>query len=198
MNPFGPKSSVRMIDAAGVAACLIVTAAVFALGVQPMIRREADLRQMRTRVAAEQARADELSRSLADVRRQVTAIERAVHNNPLRLHPRDHLNARLSLITSAAAEYGIEIDRLEPGRPTARAHFVTVPIRVGGRGGYVELTRFLHQLHRSAPDTAVASIDLRGQPGIPTPGAAAATFSLELIWHAAPDNGPRDAQGGKP
>lgn len=183
MNGLDLKKALRLIDAGGLAACLVVTALVFVVGVRPMLKQGAELQQTQAQLAAQRSRAEESSRSLALLREQAAAIEQAVNQNPLRLQPLDQLNARLSLITATAADHGVEVERLEPGAPSRQAHFVTVPIRVGGRGGYVELTRFLHALHTAAPDTAIASVDLRGQPR--TAGGPA-MFDLELVWHAAP------------
>ena len=183
MNATPPNTSLRMIDGVGIVACLAVTALAFVLGVQPMLEKSTAARQLRTQLAAERARANEAYDSLAMLREQVVVIEQAVDQSPLQLKPARQLNARLSLITATAAEAGVEVDRLEPGQPLPHAHYLTVPIRVSGRSGYPNLTRFLSAIHQAAPDTTVVSLDLRGQPRTPdTP----AMFDLALQWHAAP------------
>lgn len=177
------KRSFRLIDAMGAAACLALTAVVFVLGIQPVLEQGSQIQHAQAELIAERNRAHDASRSLTMLREQVLTVQQAVAHSPLRLQPLDQLNARLSLITALAAQHAVHVERLEPGRPSPQSHFATVPIRVGGRGGYAQIARFLHELHMAAPDTAVAAIDLRGQPRI---AEAPALFDLQLVWHAAP------------
>lgn len=184
MEPNVNQKALRMIDAVGLAACLAVTGAVFVLGVQPLLDRQSRIEETRAQLRAQELAAQQATLALSEARKRVVLAEQAAAENPLRLQPIDRLNAWLALIAETATKSGVELDQLEPGQPLRGEHYVTVPIRVVGRGSFVASTRFLHRLHEAMPDTGLESMDLKGQPRTPD---APATFQLELKWHASPE-----------
>lgn len=176
-------TTLRKIDMAGAGACVAITALGYVFVAEPMVERATAREAAQAQLAEQRALAEEAEASLVQLRKDVSQLEQAVEAEPLSLQPLDRLNARLAQIAATAAEAGVELDQLEPGRPAADRHYMTVPIRVAGKGGYAASSRFVHQLHEQMPDTAVASVDLNGRArGRATAGA----FRLELVWHAAP------------
>ncbi len=178
------RNPLRRIDAAGVGVALLLTGAAYLFGVEPILAREAELRERQSEVRAARESAEAADRSLATLRNQVALAEQTVAENPLRLKPLGHLNTRLGAIALAATRHGLRVDQIEPGRPTPSTHYATVPIRVAGRSTYGGATRFLHELRTRMPDVAVANVDLAGDP---RNRRSEAKFTISLMWHAAPD-----------
>ena len=180
----------RKIDGIGLGAAVLLTAVAYVAGVQPALDRQAELQARSEERDAKRAAAQEAELALGQVRKQVAAAEQAVAEHPLRLQPVDALNARLADLTAAAGRHGLMIEQVEPGRPTASQHYVTVPIRIAGRSSYGGSARFLHELRAAMPDVAVAAIDLQGEP---RSASGEAKFTFALLWHAAPE---RMSSGG--
>jgi Tfp pilus assembly protein PilO len=184
MNPAGDfTQKLRVIDGAGLAALVLLSAMMFFVGVRPMLQQQAAYRDRMNQLLSERQRASDLTGSLNEMRHQLMTTEQAIASYPLRLEPLSHLNQRLSQITELASASGLEVTQLEPREGVAGAHYITVPIRVVGQGSFQTSTRFLHRLYEQLPDTAVAAVDLSGRPGA---SAMPATFAFDLLWYAAP------------
>lgn len=173
----------RMIDGAGLSACLVLSAAVFMFDVRPVLAQRSELRTLEDRLILQKQQVRDTEASYADQHKQLDQTEQAMAKNPLRLDPLDHLNQLLSQITELATRSGVEIDAVAPGRSEAADHYVTVPIGVAGRGRFEALARFVQLMHQRLPDTAVAELNLAGNPGA---ADGVGTFRFELLWYAAP------------
>jgi Tfp pilus assembly protein PilO len=179
----GTSNPLRTIDAAGLAVCVALTVGAYFVAVQPMLDRRSEIDTQRAQVDAERQAAALTAAKLAELRQHAARVEQAVASNPLRLQPMTQLNTWLAMIADLATKTGVQLDQLEPGAPVRAEHYVTVPIRLSGRGDYAASTRFLHQLHEAMPDTAVESMELAGHPRTPDQPA---TFRFSLLWHASP------------
>lgn len=190
--------ALRTIDAVGAGVCLVLTGAMFVLGVQPMLQRQAELSAAEVALQAKRTEAQQSELAFTVARRQVMLAESAAAARPLRLQPLARLNAWLALIAETATSAGVELDQLEPQRALHAQHYETVPIRVVGRGSYTATTRFLHVLHEAMPDIAVPSLKLEGNPQANGAGAPA-RFEFDLLWHAAgTPAASASAEGGRP
>ena len=176
--------ALKKIDAIGVGVALLLTGAAYLIGVEPLLAREAELRDRRAELASTEQAADAAAKALAEMRKQVALAEQRVAENPLRLQPIYRLNTRLAEIAGAGGRHGLLIDQLEPGGATPTEHYVTVPIRVTGRSTYAGAARFLHDLRTSMPDIAVANVEVTGDP---RNRKGEAKFTVALLWHASPD-----------
>lgn len=181
MKSLPPKQKIELV---GLIALAALSAAAYFVGVEPILTREAQAASAEAELAAKRRTASDAELALGQVRRQLMQVEQAASADPLRLVPLHRLNGRLADIAAVASRHGLQIDQLEPGRPTPAEHYVTVPIRVTGRSGYGAAARFLHDLRESMPDIAVATIELVGEP---QSESAAAKATLSLVWHAAPE-----------
>ncbi len=55
---------------------------------------------------------------------------------------------------------------------------------MSGHGGYIEVSRFLDQLHQRMPDVAVAALELKKSAA----SAGTPQFRFDLLWYAAPQS----------
>lgn len=175
----------RAIDALGIAVVAVMTAAVFLLAIDPALEHRHELQQRHEQLVEEQRHAAALARHAQDLRRRLDATQRMVERNPMRLESLRALNRRLSQMTELASDSGLRIEQIQPGRDIPGEHYHTVPIKLVGRGEFGASTRFLHRLHESFPDVAIASMSLTGQPERAR-AADAPGFDLTLLWYAAP------------
>lgn len=179
------EAPVATIDALGIALAALASVAVFFLGIQPVLDHRQHLQAQREALAHERDQAEELSRTVQQLSTHLQATRRAAQRNPMRLASLRALNERLSQMTDLGADSGMRIERIEPGGRRGGEHYHTVPIKLAGHGEFVANTRFLHRLHESFPDVAIASLSLSGQPERGQSGTSP-QFELTLLWYAAP------------
>ncbi len=177
--------SKRQMDMIGLVTCLAVTGLVVYFGLMPAYRaREAmitekELLQNKKKLAMDSAL------RLSQLKQEYSSVEREVSSHPLQLKPLNYLNQRISDITRLAVSDGLEMDQIEPGTSRRDDFYITVPLRMAGRGEFEEAVAFLHRLHESVPDMAVGKVSLTARPGA---SKAVADFHLDLVWHAAPQD----------
>lgn len=184
------RPSLWRIDAAGVAVCLLLTVVVYAMAVQPVLDQKTEVLAQRQKLEQQRQRANELTGTLAKIRRQLVKIERAAAESEVRLKPVGNLNEQLAALTDLADDAGLRVDGVQPGEPTHGRRYETVPIELTGNGSYGACAAFLHRLHRSLPDMGVAGFELSATPRSPEDPAE---FRFELTWFAAPGMGRSDS-----
>lgn len=179
-----PKDkSLTMIDAGALALCLLLSAGMYVMAVQPVLDEHAAKREQEVELSERDAKASALGTKLGDFRRILEDTERQVASRSLKLESLSHLNQRLSDLTQMADACDLYLDQMEPGDKVPSTHYVSVPILVTGRGSYAATTQFLTRVHERWPDLAVSSLDLAGNPRQPE---NAPKFTLQLLWFAAP------------
>jgi hypothetical protein len=105
---------------------------------------------------------------------------------------------------SPVGQAGLKLDEITPAPMTPAGRFTKVPIRLAGSGTFDATIGFLRALHTRFPDTAVRGFRLFMPPDAdpsrqsvsappPRPG-----FSFDLVWYAAPDEGPGRPGGAGP
>ena len=176
-------NSTRTIDCVGIVVCVVCTAVVMFVGFKPVWDEQAVAARQTDLLEQQRAEVKRLATSLTTMREQFSDTERAVQANALRLEGVDRLNHRLSRITALATECGLVIEQVEPNASVPTTHYVRVPVRVSGEGGFHAVRSFLHELHGRLPDFAVSSFDLLGQPG---QAHKEPQFRFLLDWYAAP------------
>ena len=182
LDKIGP---LRTIDLGGVAVCVLLTAAVFVMGVQPVLEQREQAQLQREQLQTKQQRAQRWAAAAQQLNHRMAQLRQAVADHKLRLAQIDRLNHRLSRITELATEAGLRIERLQPGERVPGDHYHTVPIKVSGRGAFTASSTFLHRLHRTMPDVAVAGVRVKGRPDKAAADTPAA-FAFDLLWYAAP------------
>jgi hypothetical protein len=164
----------------GIVALLAMTSALWFIGIKPVVdarnseARAADRReQFEAELAEATAAAEKAATKAEEFERRLAGIT----HEP---RPASELNARISELIDIAAEAGIEIDSLAPGRAAESAFSDDVRIDVSGRTAPSGVEVFLSKLHNKAPDLAVRSITVDAR------GDAAVSLRIGMVWRAAP------------
>ncbi|MCC6682984.1 MAG: type 4a pilus biogenesis protein PilO [Phycisphaeraceae bacterium] len=176
----------RMIDLTAAAVCLLLTGGVYAVAVKPMLDEMSAGKQQQRELTEREQKADEMSTTLAKMRDTLLQTECTLDSQALKLEPLSQLNRRVAQFTALADACNLQLDQIEPSAAMAGTHYMTVPIHMTGRGGYVDATNFLKRLRQQWPDLAVASLDLTGNP---RNRGDQPRFTFELIWFASPATG---------
>ena len=172
------------IDVAGAGVCLAASAAFYFFGLGPMLSQRKDAENHEAKVAAQRATAADLSRNLASDYGLLRDTQRELAESPLQLAPASNVNARIAMVADLAKACGLKLDIVLPGLPAKGKRFETVPIHLTGTGNYRTCVTMLHRLRQKFPDTTVTSLNLSSDPADPK---AVARFSIDLLWHAAPE-----------
>jgi len=114
--------------------------------------------------------------SLQTLQRRLGALQQQISDNPLHLQPASAINKRLGELTDLAAQLGLRMEDVQPGKISTTARFETVSIHLAGTGNYRTCVQFLHRLRTGFPDTSVTSLQLTGNPS--DPAAAASSNSI--------------------
>jgi len=175
----------RQIDLMGLLVCLAVTAMVAYFGFLPAHNQRKAMIAEKEVLRRQRDKSTQAALHLSDIRRRFHDLHRKAASHPLQLKPLSYLNQRLSDITAMAISDGLEIDKIEPGNSYAGDFYVTVPLRMSGRGDFQSTVDFLHRLHLSVPDIAILALNLSASPRSATTGSA---FHFDLVWHAAPQS----------
>lgn len=175
-------SATFRIDAACAAIAGVVTMAWMGAVAWPLIATAKDapqqdqLVELDDRVRAEEA-ALRLERSSLN-----TLQERL--QDVVTLEPASRVNTRLVGLAALADRCGVSITMLTHQKALPQKNAVIVPIKIGGSGSYVGVTRFVRALHDQYRDTAVVGLSMIGAPSeAPKDG----TYTLDLAWYAAPE-----------
>jgi Tfp pilus assembly protein PilO len=171
------------VDATGITAVLILTAAAHCLVVQPSLDRRQDRARRATELTAEAAKRREIDLSLKAADDNLRSVLKFIKQNRVDLQPTSAVNEHLARLTDLAVRAGLEVDTVEPAKEEAGANYTTVPIRMTGRATARKFADFLSRLRREQPDHGVVDLSLSGQP---SPAETPATFTLTLLWYAAP------------
>jgi Tfp pilus assembly protein PilO len=183
MNPQTNQFPWQLVTIAA-GACLGLTVAAYALGVQPLIERQRRDDALREQLQEQRQTASDKASSLADLQRQLADAKLVLAKTPLRLQPAVLINQRLEAVARLATECGVALDEMRPGAPSDSAHYQTVPIRIVGNGRYPACTTFLRKLRANFGDMGVRSFQTASagnQPAEPT-----ALFQAELVWYTQP------------
>lgn len=186
-------SGTLRIDAACAAIGCVMTIACAGAVVWPMIATARDapqqtgLVELESRVRSEEA-------TLRVERSALGALQEQL-NDAVTLEPASGVNTRLVGLAALADRCGVSITMLTHQKAQPQKHAVVVPIKIGGSGSYVGVTRFVRALHDQYRDTAVVGLSILGAPS-ETPKDAA--YTLDLAWYAAPEGSAgRPAQGNR-
>ena len=174
----------KLIWTAAAATVVAVTFAVYTAAIQPALAHRAQRQQLNAELAQRKSKSAALAGELADVGKQLKAVNQSLAHARLRLQPASLVNDRLERLADLANDCGLSIDQVHPGDVTDTAHFEIVSIKLGGTGSFPACGKFLHQLHDVFPDTGVRALEVTNQS--PSPVKPMLKFDLELTWYAAP------------
>jgi hypothetical protein len=171
------------VDAAGATAVVALAALVYVAGVKPLHDARAAAAARQTELATRRDQSDRLSATLKTLDLRLADAVQTQAGNTLRLEPADQVNARVARLTALATANGIRVDEIKPGQPSRAGRFTTVPMHLTGIGSYSAFVGFIHDVRVQSPDTGISMFDAGCVPCLPQ---AQATFTLDLVWFAAP------------
>jgi Tfp pilus assembly protein PilO len=171
------------IYAAGAVVCALLSAGTYTFGARPAITRHHEHLDRQAELMAARQKAANLLGTLNSTRTQLAAVNDALNNLTLRLEPATTINQRLSRLTALANATDLKIDEVRPGAIAEAPDYQTVPIQIAGSGTYPACAKFLRELRKTFPDTAVRSFETTNNSS--PPDSPAATFQFDLVWHAA-------------
>jgi Tfp pilus assembly protein PilO len=171
------------IYAGGAVVCALLSAGAYAFGARPAIAAYHEHVDQQSELRGAKQKAANLLGTLNSSRTQLTAVNDALNNLTLRLEPATTINQRLSRLTALANASDLKIDEVRPGAIAEATDYQTVPILIAGSGTYPACAKFLRELRKTFPDTAVRSFETTNNSS--SPDSPAATFQFDLVWHAA-------------
>ncbi|MBL8876494.1 MAG: hypothetical protein JNM86_11925 [Phycisphaerae bacterium] len=171
------------VDVAAIAVLLGLTAAVAAGAIVPVISARAAHRQLREQLDADRAATRTLREQHADLEFNLARLESDLKATRVEVEPVARLNSRLSRLTESASKRKLALDRVAPEPAQRAAKATLVPIRIEGRGAFLDSRDWIADLRSEFPDVAVAGFQIARDKANP---AEAASFSFDLVWYAAP------------
>lgn len=183
----------RTVDAAGFAGILALSGAAYFTGYRPLAARIEHARNAELEVARAREQLETTATQLTEVTQRLSALRRE-DETAVEMLPLAALNRRLGQISECAERSGLKVTSTRPGDSRPHAHFVAVPLSLGGDCTFASFVGFLRDLQREAPDVSVESFELTAVRN--AEGAASAAFHVQAVWHARKD--PEDRKGPQP
>ena len=175
-------TSVRLTDAAGVAAAVVLSFAAYWIAVLPVVvQREIDAGQRNElaalKVSAEDQRVNRDNADLAIERLRSELSKCEIIPTSVNL-----LNTRIMELGELATESGLVVETIKGDESKPANKRVQVPIMLIARGPYFSIARFLKDLSVKFRDTAVEKFTIaaertenQGESGL---------VQIELSWYA--------------
>jgi Tfp pilus assembly protein PilO len=169
------------IDSAGIAVCLLLTAAAGWLGFAPIWQRHATFLQQQLDLQSKKQDNTAVEMALKATEKRLALTQSQLEQIPLHLQPSARLNQRLASITDLAAQNNLKIEDIAPGSTARGKRYDAINIHVAGEGSYPACAAFLHHLKQSMPDMGMQDLHLTSEGT----ADAAAKFTFDLQWFAA-------------
>jgi Tfp pilus assembly protein PilO len=171
------------IDAVGLGVCILLGALWYEVGFTPLASARAERAALTQDLEAKREDAGHFQKLIQAHESAQTKLREQIRAGAVTLQKPDHLLQRLQELSAAAHDAGLDVGEIKPGDPAPEARFTTVPIHLSGTGRYKAFALFLHGLRSKFPDTALLSLELRGEPEM---SEKPARFGFDLVWFAAP------------
>ena len=170
---YADGSSFLRIDIAGIAACLILTAAAYFLGAVPLMAGRDERAARETALAEAREQANSLLVNTRGLRTQLSAAQIALSTIEIPLQPATSINQRIAELTALAGECKLEMQSIQPGTIATSPRFAQIPIQVSGAGSYRTCADFLRRLRTHSPTRPCALSSFPSPPAIrPRPRAS--------------------------
>lgn len=189
--------SALAIDGVAIGSLAILTIAVYAIGIAPAWSRAEERVSAESQLTDTKKELADLQKQLTDSTKRKTATEKAAAKEGVQLEPLTQTNHRLNRINELAAEVGVEISQLTPGKPESSLRGVALPIKLAGHAKYDSCVRFIAGVRAKFPDVAVMGLTLGSMADR---ADAPASLTCDLVWYAAnaASSGNSDRADGKP
>ncbi len=177
------KPRVWQIDAAGVVACALLTAAAYLIGILPILRQRDEATVLEGQVTEQRQKAASAASMARTLRGQLASAQNTLAQLTVPLQPATSANSRIASITTLAAERGLDVQYIRAGALQPGSRFSQLPIQLSALGSYRTSAALIHEMRQKFPDMAVASFELSGDPVDPE---APASFVVQLTWYVQP------------
>lgn len=171
------------VDLAGVVVALMLTAIVAVGAILPVFTARVAHRELEERLEAGRVEVRNLREQRADLELNLVRLENDLRATRVEVEPVARLNSRISRLTESASRRKLALDRIAPEPPQKAAKATLVPIRIEGRGAFLSGRDWIADLRTEFPDVAVAGFQISRDNANRTDSAS---FSFDLVWHAAP------------
>jgi Tfp pilus assembly protein PilO len=180
-----PASLNQMVDEwrvalFGIAAIIVLSGLAYFVEVAPILHDRDAFAQSTAELADKQQTLDHLQGFIRTAQQQIKMLADQ-QAGELKLQPAEQINDRVSAISSIATDQGLVLESTEPGNAMSQPRYSTVAIHITGHGGFMQVEKFLKQLHQQLPDVAINDVGLAGGAD-----GAPLNFTLSMIWYAAP------------
>ncbi|HEV7298854.1 MAG TPA: type 4a pilus biogenesis protein PilO [Tepidisphaeraceae bacterium] len=168
--------------AAGVAVCLIATAAVCAFVVRPAITRGTEASAQAAEVADRMDALRDAARQLQQARERLAQATAKVAAERRLLAAPAQLNEKVTHIVQMAEHYKLLVTAMRPEQSVRSGDHTVQPLTLTASATYADLRAFAAELRRVHPDVVIESLVLSQT------GAALRPMNLQarLLWHGQP------------
>jgi Tfp pilus assembly protein PilO len=171
------------VYAAGLVAAGVVTVLGYFIGFRPLLAQYAANDAARAELTSKREEVSRRGASLNMMKNRLTSIRADIASGNVQLQGVENLNHRLGLLTELASKSGVKIDEIQPSATLPGNLYLTVPIRMSGKGGFPSCVVFLKAMRQTFPDIGVVTFRINRDGGTAEPGVI---FTLDLAWHASP------------
>lgn len=180
------------VDSAALGIAVLTSGLAAAIVFLPSWRQQADQASLIGRRVQAEQRLSLASHELPMAERTLMEVTSQVESSGFRTLPVSALNTRLAELVDLAGKSGMKLDALSPGERIKTTRTMSVQIKMSGTCAVDAFQGFLQQLRVLCPDIAVTSLQLNrqkpeGDRSNQEMAVEGATFTLDLVWHAAPD-----------
>jgi len=172
-----------IIDAAGIAVCLLLVVLGYFLAIAPVFQQRATASAQHRQLAGLRQKASGALGNVRQLKSQIDSLKHTASLTALKSASAVRPSARLQEITSLAQSRGLTVQGVEPGQSHSDAHLQVTPLRLTGTGSFRGCVQFLHDLRSALKDTIVLDFRLSGGG---EPGESHVAFDLNLCWYTAP------------
>lgn len=177
------KINLRWIDAAGVGACVLISAIGYAALVGPFLQRQTAAADLSCEQVTRQKKLAELEASITGTQERLALAQKQLADSAIQLDSATHINKRIAGVTEFFSECALHVDDVRTGSVSGGKQYDLVPITILGRGTYPQCVKLLHGLCAKYPDMSIMHIEMTGTP---SEKAETEKFRFELFWYAAP------------
>lgn len=181
--------AVGQIHGYGALACVIAGAALIGAAI-PALSQRADRIALHLAVEAADAKLQRTRSQTDKSRKEIAALSAKLQEST---GMSATLDRRLLDVSSVAAEFGLQIDSVEPGASVKAADGGSVAgLAVSGRGSYPQVIAYMARLRETAPDLIVQTAQLSSAID------GGCVFQLALNWSSPPANAARQVASVDP
>lgn len=187
------SGSLGLVSVDATAASVAVIASVLAAAIVflPSWRTQALQAALMTRRTDAEQRQHAAGELLRAAQRELDETAAEVASNGVKTLPASALNTKLAEFVDLAGLSAMRLDALVPGERIRTSRTVSVQIKMRGLCDLAAFQDFLHRLRARCPDVAVVAMLLGRHDPSGTDAPASPTnstrFTLDLVWHAAPE-----------